>query len=56
METLRSPLNWKEFGTVGETGNLLIIPFYFQSVLVQSADCVNAYAVSCRMVLSSAPL
>jgi hypothetical protein len=35
---------------------LFVIPFYLQSVLVHSANCVNTYTVACRRVLSSAPL
>jgi hypothetical protein len=33
-----------------------LIPFYLQSVLVHSANCVKTYTVACRRVLSSAPL
>jgi hypothetical protein len=33
-----------------------LIPFYFQSVPVHSANCVKPYTVACRRVLSSAPL
>jgi hypothetical protein len=31
-------------------------PFYMQSILVHSANCVQTYAVACRRVLTSAPL
>jgi hypothetical protein len=34
----------------------VVIPFYLQSVLVHSANCVKTYTVACRRVLGSAPL
>jgi hypothetical protein len=33
-----------------------VIPFYLQPVLLRSANCVNIYTMTCRRVLSSAPL
>jgi hypothetical protein len=33
-----------------------VIPFYLQSVLVHSANCVKTNTVSCGRVLNSAPL
>jgi hypothetical protein len=33
-----------------------VIPLYLQSVPVHSVNCVQTYIVSCRRVLSSAPL
>jgi hypothetical protein len=36
--------------------NFFVIPFYSQSVIVQSGNYVKTYTVACGRVLSSAPL
>jgi hypothetical protein len=38
------------------TLNFFVIPFYLQSVLLQSANCLKTYTVACRRVLDSASL
>jgi hypothetical protein len=34
----------------------VVIPFYLQSVLVHSANCVKMYTMACERVFISAPL
>jgi hypothetical protein len=36
--------------------SFFVIPFYLQSVLAHSANCVKTYTMACRRVLISAPL
>jgi hypothetical protein len=45
------------FSSIAPVTPFFCNPFYLQSVLVHSANCVeNMYTVACRRVLSSAPL
>jgi hypothetical protein len=35
---------------------VVVIPFYLQSVLVHSTNCVKTYTMECRRVLTNIPL